>query len=179
MKVRIVMDSGPYLLMPVLADVEWPLAVLPRAGEMFGPTTLLNLIDWDTIEENEVTDNLQEDGLEFKTIYEYCRKEGFDHAQSMRRVMDTYLGDMCYVETVLWREEDGEVFPEIWLTNKEKETLVADAVCTQLNDTESGSQYSCGKREKRRCLSVTETVVVLLFMLVIGACFYFYLNFKP
>lgn len=127
MKVGVILAEGPFLQNFLETRIEWTNSILPRKGEMLGLEVLKDRIDWDGITKKDITDRLKPEYKDWAILYDIVyalypsdseETAKTAHREAMRRMMDEYMGAMCYVENIVWRNSEEGCYPVVWLTNK-------------------------------------------------------------
>ena len=131
MKVGVVLAEGPFLQNFLETQMDWTCEFLPRKGEMLAQEVLKERMDWGQITKKEIMDRLKPEYKDWGILYDSVRtlyhcdsedSERIAHKKGMQRMMDEYMGAMCFVGDVIWRDSEEGCYPVIWLTNKDEST---------------------------------------------------------
>ena len=121
MKLKIILSEGIWLNAPIEVEAIWPNEFLPRVGDIIETELLKNLIDWDKVVVEDALEKCLPAYKEWGYLYLSSRNSNYSHAESMKRMLDSYLGNIKYVESLTWRMEAGKIYPVIRMAHRSPE----------------------------------------------------------
>jgi len=118
MRLTLVLTEGSWLNEELYVKVDWPHNAVPQKGDILGDRVVGSLINWDSFTKEDI---LIYTLLDYRAVwnerYNVSMNGNGRHADAMRFMMDAYLHNMVVVKKVIWRMENGVLYPEVWLDN--------------------------------------------------------------
>lgn len=169
MKLSFVLDGIKGLRFPFTISGEWGHNLIPNKGDMIEGETIFKFGNWNMISK-EYFVNQSSPTEEIIGYYNECREKGESHAQGMRWLLIEHLGGLYYVDDVMWRTEDGKIYPEIWLSidsRIDKAERKLDEILQIYNPI-----HTKGKQAEEKGIKLSHGLVIILISIFGGTVIY-------